>query len=69
MSFERAVPAPHAGEAVAQHSASQEFPELVDDEPGETTAVRLRVDGGEELGEVCAHDAVEHTPVVGDRGT
>src|SRR5438445_1385036 len=54
--LERAVPAPHAGEAVAQHPAAEKFPELVYDEPGETTAVRLRVDGGDELGEVRAHD-------------
>jgi len=36
------------------------FRELVDDEPGEITAVRLRVDSGEEFGEVRAHDPVEH---------
>ena len=43
-----------------QHPAAEEFPELVDDEAGEATAIRLRVDDGEELGEMCAHDAVEH---------
>ena len=58
--LERAVPAPHTGEAMGQYPAAKEFPELVHDEPGETTAVRLRVDSGEELGEVRAHDAVEH---------
>jgi hypothetical protein len=45
---------------VAQHATAEEFPELGHDEPGETAAVRLRVHGGEELGEVRAHDAVEH---------
>ena len=43
-----------------QDPAAQELPELAHDEPGETTAVRLRVDRGEELAEVRAHDAVEH---------
>jgi hypothetical protein len=36
---------------VAQHPAAEEFPELVDDEDGETTTVGLRVDAGEEPGE------------------
>jgi len=46
---------------MGQHPAAEEFPELVDDEAGETAAVRLRVHGAEELGEVRAHDAIEHT--------
>jgi hypothetical protein len=59
--LERAVPAPDAREAMGQHPAAQEFPELVDDEAGKTTAVRFGVHGCEELGEVRAHDAVQHT--------
>ena len=41
-----------------QHAAVEEFPEFVDDEARETTAVRVH--GGEELGEVHAHDAIEY---------
>ena len=58
--LERALPAPDAREAMGQHPAAKELPELVDDEAGKATAVRLCVHGGEELGEVRAHDAVEH---------
>jgi hypothetical protein len=44
---------------MGQHSAAEELPELLDDEAGEPTAVRLRLHGGQELAEVRAHDAVE----------
>jgi len=58
--LERTVPAAYSREAVGQHPAAEEFSELVHDKPGEATAIRLCVYGGEEIGEVCAHDAVEH---------
>jgi len=45
---------------MGQHPAAEKFPELFDDEARETAAVGLRVHGGQELGEVRAHDAVEH---------
>ena len=59
--LERAVGAPHEREAMSQRPAAREFPQLVDDEAEEATAVGLRVHDGEEFGEVRAHDAVEHT--------
>ena len=59
-SLEGTVAAPHACEASGQQTAAEEFPELLDDESGEAAAVRLCVHGGEELGEVSVHDAVQH---------
>jgi len=59
--LERTVPASDAREAVSEHSAAEELPELLYDEAGHPTAVRFRVYGREELGEVRADDAVEPT--------
>ena len=58
--LERAVPAPHAGEAVRQHPTPEELPELGGDERWQATPISPGIDGGEEVGEVRAHNTVEH---------
>jgi hypothetical protein len=58
--FERAITAPDPGEAVRQHPAVEELPELADDERWQPNPVRAVPDRRREVGPVPADDAVEH---------
>jgi hypothetical protein len=59
-SLEGAVAAAHAGEAVRQNAAAEKLRELCRDERGKTTSLGSRLEGGDKIGEVGAHDLVEH---------